>query len=311
MLIGLTPKLFSSINPSSTRIFKNPDDFACHQKAPLYFRSEYLKLQDYDHIVITKAGDHIFSIFEIQGKEAVSLPGSPFGSFYLSREIDEKLLIDFHRSTIEELKRLGVFKVQITHPPSFYDGFIPIQVFRKLGYMTLFEDHNQWIDLKKPIRYHKMETRKLGKLRDGCLIREMRHEEIPDFYEYIRKAREEKGLKINLSLNLFQSLVETFPSNYDGWIIERNGKVISEVLMVKVTSEIVYYFLPATCIEDKQYSPMTTLIDHVIHHYQDRNFKYLDMGVSSIGGVKQESLFDYKERMGASSTPKLTMSLEI
>ena len=54
---------------------------------------------------------------------------------------------------------------------------------------------------------------------------------------------------------------------------------------------------------------MVLLLQELCSHYQQEGFNVFDLGQSSIEGIPQEGLFQFKERMGAISTEKTTFRL--
>ncbi|MEQ9007290.1 MAG: GNAT family N-acetyltransferase, partial [Ekhidna sp.] len=190
----------------------------------------------------------------------------------------------------------------------------PSQDLLKSGFSLSFRDVNQQIELTSDWedRIHKMQQRKLQSLKaDGFQFRKMKENELETAYKFLTVCRQAQGLQINISLEQLQTQNENLPSKLECFCVFRDEKISALCIAVNVTSDIAYYYLPATSPMFRNQSPMVLLIAGMVDYYREKDFKYLDLGVSSIQGKPQETLMKFKERMGAEVSDKLTLELSL
>ncbi|MEP4533265.1 MAG: GNAT family N-acetyltransferase [Cyclobacteriaceae bacterium] len=275
----------------------------------LFYDPKYLSLQPFKHL-FSFENDSFESHFDIEDDTATSIPFSPFGGIKLKKPAN---LQDFHNymdGLIMRLKGLAVKKITLKAPPAYYANFVPLSWLEQHGFQTDFTDTNQFVDLKKPIELHQMQNRKLRRAH-GFNIRNCPLEEFPAIHQFIANCRKAQNLTINISLEKLQNLVEQFPDRYEAFVAERNGQIASAVILAYPAAEVAYYYLPATHPDFKKDSPMVPLLNHIYHHCKKLDYLYFDLGISSIEGTIQASLAQFKTRMGASSSVKPQMKLNL
>ena len=275
----------------------------------LFYDPAYLSLQPFNHL-FSFENDSYEGYFDIYNNTATSLPFSPFGGIKLKKSANQDHFFSYMDLLIEKLKKMVVSQITLKPSPEYYANFVPLHWLEQYGFDTGFTDTNQFVDLKTNIELHQMQKRKLGQAH-GFDIRKCQPEEIPILHQFIANCRKAQNLTINISLERLQNLIERFPTRYEAFIAEKNGQLASAVIMVYPTTEVAYYYLPATHPDFKKHSPMVPLLNHIYHHCKKLNYLYFDLGVSSVEGTIQSSLAQFKTRMGAKPSDKPQMKLSI
>ena len=282
----------------------DPDDTV------LYYQPGYLALQPYDELKVI-AHSPFQVCFSIVGNVAKSLPRSPIGGIF-SAGAAKSLFFDFIHQVQNELKQIGVTKIIINQPPFFYTQFAPAEWLQSIGFSAAVTEVLQYVRLDddSPVRLHQMEKRKLKKA--GVFNFLKGHEgSVAEIHAFIAACRRQNNLEINVSLDTLQKLTHYYPERYEYFEARYAGELAAAVVMVIPVPGVAYYYLPATSPRFKRMSPMVGLLEYIYTHYRARNFTYLDLGLSSIDGSLQESLFRFKERMGAKPTSRPTLTLEL
>lgn len=241
----------------------------------------------------------------------ISLNQSPFGTVTQSRSTVESLnkFLDYLKKYMLEH---GFTELVLHHPAAIYQSHVNINLLLQHGFKIIEQEDHQFIDLKKPLKIHPMEKRKLVKLRQNKVkIRQIESNEWTVLFDFIAKSRQEKGLVINIDLPRLLQLRDRFQEQYLGWVAEDQNEWISGLITVKVTKEVVYYYLPATPDRFQKMSPMVLLLHETSIHFKQENFHYYDLGISSVGGVRQSGLYEFKSRMGADSAHRLKLQLNV
>lgn len=269
----------------------------------IYFSKPYLTTQ-FGEKYSSFQEDGIKFIFSISENEAISLNKSPFGSFWGKEPLSFDEFETIFQKLTRHLKELGIEKLTVKHPASIYSQFVPFEFLVNVGFNEVYKDINQHICLNewKKEQLHKMEVRKLKSLQN----QEFFFQKIDDLslaHCLIAQCREEKGLKINISLTQLMKLQEK-TQMYECFGIYKNKELVSVCITALVNEQIAYYYLPATLSAYKKDSPMVLLVTKMCEYYQQKGYKYFDLGVSSIDGNPQDGLRKFKNRMGAKELDK-------
>lgn len=280
-----------------------------NQSFILYYHSNYLEAQQYADLRCFE-NDRFRVYFNIVEGNAISLNASPFGGLQSIKGASYSDFEAFFDQIKTELFLENVRKIEVIQPPEYYLGFVEMLWLKQIGFTRKVSETNQYVSLNKSIHFHKMQKRQLNKNKD-LVIRKTSLSELSKIHQFIADCRKEQGLTINISQEKLCSLFSSLPAYYDAFIVEKEGSMISAVIMTKPTSNICYYYLPATKAEFKPLSPMVHLMAYLYDYYQEQGFSYMDLGISSIDGKLQEYLAEFKERMGAQTTRRVSWKMEI
>lgn len=273
---------------------------------PIYFTQPYLRAQKHIQLIIYETPSFVLPVV-IEEEKAISIPRSPFGSFFEKKYESVEERIHEWEGIREALKTEGIRTLLVHHPSSIYH-FFDDSWFQKAGFGLAYEDTNQHIQLasKWQLEIHKMQRRKLEQLRqENFYFQKLPTANIAVIHQFIAACRQSQGLEINISLALLQELADN-TGTYDLFGVFREDKISAACICVRVTDQIAYYYLPATSPTFKSQSPMVLLIAGMVEYYHERGFEYFDLGISSVQGKEQETLKMFKQRMGATETPKRT-----
>jgi len=274
---------------------------------PLYYQKGYLEIQDHpqvhslylldtlEELIVGKA------IFTVEpGSELVSISRAPFGSFVIARELDSNIIEHWLNEVITP-------KMIVKHPSFIYPNYASETLGKKASSVVM--DLNHHIDLTDySLRnLHNMQMRRIRKCKNaGYQFQSVTGDAaIAETHEFLTKCRKEQGLQINISASKLLRSFNALPSNYHAFQVRtRSGELIAATIALKVTNEIIYNYLPGSLKSFNKYSPMSFLLFRMALSYQEKSFRLLDLGVSSVDGKEQESLAIFKQRMGAKRSDK-------
>lgn len=276
----------------------------------LFYEKDYLKIQQHQDLKVIENED-LRIIFSLDKDGAYSLPRGLFGSFACKRSTSFDQLHEFWLEVKDELRNEGTSKVLITHPPEIYDHFVPLKWLQEVGFEIQCTEINHHIDLRS-YHLHDMERRKLQKLTDmDFKVEKSRSlEDLQRIYPFIADCRNEKGLSVNISLEKLAYLFRAFPKQYFIFMGYLENTLVSALIAVEISEQVVYYYLPATVAAYKKHSPMVGLMETAIQYFMPY-YDYLDLGVSSEEGIPQEGLVAFKERMGGIRSNKVMLKATI
>lgn len=271
----------------------------------IYFLQKYAQLQQYQSFQIFHSASSLLSV-EIREGRAVSLPKSPIGGFFTT-ETDLSEFHKFFQRTSQALRIMGARSLRIIQAPEIYPLSVSPDWLMQCGFTIETVDFSHYLELKGVLqdRIHLMEQRKLRKNPPLDLSIESA-ERLEEFHSFISLCRQQKGLTINISFPMLKAQFEAFPDRYLLFGARRHGELVSAVVVTIPVPGIAYYFLPATLEQYKTESPMVHLMDFLYSYFQQRHFRYIDLGISSIQGNPQTSLIRFKENMGGILTRRVT-----
>ncbi|MFY0599272.1 MAG: GNAT family N-acetyltransferase [Cyclobacteriaceae bacterium] len=281
-----------------------------NKKNLLYYQPKYLDAQKFAYLKHFESKDFC-SFFNIIEKEGISITRAPFGGIItLQGEPTYEAFETYLSNVKQSLKTEGVTSIQIIQPPSYYNGFVHNDWMEKLGFKIKRAEINQFVDMRAPISMHDMQRRQLKK--DwGFKFRKADSKELKNIHGFISDSRKEQGLEINISFDKLNLLFTALPDHYEAFVVEQGNSIACAAIMTKVTEDTWYYYLPATNASFRKQSPMVHLLNYLFDYYKNKDVAFLDLGVSSINGETQTSLFEFKERMGALATKRIALKLDL
>lgn len=271
---------------------------------PIYCLNAYAQAQNYAEYLRFETENGVFC-FALSADTAISLPKSPIGGCAFSGE--EEAFHQELKSVENELQSKGIKRIVITSNPDFYPTHLHNRWMQQAGYQSTDTEISHYIEINSDFysNLHHMQQRHLKKNLTLQISRDSR-DSLSEIHTFIAECRRQQNLEINISEGQLVNLIATFPNGYDLFTARLNGKLISAVICVRATEKIIYYYLPATDEIYKSFSPMVHLLAYLHDFYFRLGFEKIDLGISSKNGLPQESLIQFKERMGGIESCRIT-----
>jgi hypothetical protein len=279
--------------------------------AHFFNSSSFLKIKPNEYkgwqLVMDKPIAQIF--FHMVNKVAISGYQSTFGSFDVAKNLLENELKWFLDSLINELRNLGVQKIKIKHFPSYFINSSLIEhVLIKYGFQNILTETNQHIIIDNPYfeavanRSEVLRSNKCKKL--GYYFRIASLDELPKVYELIENTLSRNGNIPSMSFVNLRKVIEACPENYLLFTLWDKEELIAATVSIKVCDSILYNFYHADHLKYRQVSALTYLLKNIYLYCLENDFKILDLGISSVNGVLNKGLFNFKKGRGAISSTK-------
>lgn len=275
-----------------------------------YFLQEYAQIQQFRKYQMFHSESSLLTV-DIQDTRAISLPKSPIGGFFTT----EKECLKFKKFlniTKQTLQILGAQSLEVVQPPEYYPHAVSFDWMEQSGFSRKVVDVSHYIPLDGPLinKVHSMERRKLMQKKTFEIHTEPL-ENLRKIHEFISKCRQQQGLEVNISYEKLKAQCEAFPDRFAMFSAKENEELISAVIVTIPAKGIVYYYLPATDLAHKKKSPMVHLIAKIYDYFQTQGFQHLDLGISSVNGIPQTSLIQFKENMGGVRTERVTYEMSL
>lgn len=126
------------------------------------------------------------------------------------------------------------------------------------------------------------------------------------WYEVYAAARMDKGFPTTISKEDYRSLSETIPNVYTYAGVFLNQELIANAIFVRVNKDVLYYFVAASDPAYADLSPTVLLIEALYDKAVQEKVAWIDLGISSVDGVLNAGLHQFKKHLGALDCSKKT-----
>ena len=285
------------------------DYFLCH------FQSEFFQEQlDFIWEKNHKSKGSITFAISKKG-EAISLPQSPFGGFWIYEGLSSASLEAFILSVIGELKYRGIHTISLTQAPKPYEA--QFDLINYLLFKSGFEQqkvlsHQFFIGKKKIKKHAQKESAKLNS-KGSNLGLKVSHSSISNFgfLKEIRSWNAQKGYEVIIDENRIVQQVSEYPDRYFLITVSKNGEAIGYSLGVKLTSDSLYYFLSATNPKIPLKNGGELILNEHFQLAVEQKVNFIDLGSSDLEDGANHSLMFFKSRFSNDISNKITWMKKI
>jgi hypothetical protein len=256
----------------------------------------------------------------VDGCELVSGHSAPFGGpDFVKGSVTATAVLAAARDFVDQAAtRFGVRTVRIKAKPSLYgptEEAVQFALFN-LGFEVEACELNHHIDLTGLdgvdgyVRRLKPPARRALKHAAGepFALREAPGDEAwAQGYAILDRNRRSKDRRLKLSLDYVLRIRDTFPGRIRMYLLDHGGQACAAALVyrVKPGRDLVVYWGDAD--HDLPRSPMNVLVRDLVGVAVAAGTQSLDIGISSVEGVPDQGLIQFKESVGA--RPRLRLDL--
>jgi hypothetical protein len=238
----------------------------------------------------------------------ISLPRAPFGGFYVCKSISKGQQLSILTTLRHFLQERSIRTVEMHQPPAAYGsvatplswstaaenvGFLPIATVVRPHYMLYLEG----IDIPYA-NYHTTPMRKLKKLESAGYYCKVLDWDAELFRGALHRARSERGYPLLFTSEMARQ-VDTNPKQYLWAGCFLGEQMAAMGLLVRVTSEVLYYAQPADFEPFRSDSPLLALQAFLNNWALSNGFIKIDLGAAvKEGGRESPGLRQYKQSIG-------------
>lgn len=300
-----------------------PDGFKLDYEISLFNLNEHRLLQSTGewisyHIIkekkkIALAGIH----FHLSNGIASSPYRSPFGSVDSSPDLEPSVLFRFLQFIESDLRKSGAKTIVIKNPPTLYNPELQtlLQVFlSNLDYHILTAEPGAIfkVDMSGEDLSANWEKPKIKQAHDKDL--ELRHEEIDKLkvvYDFVHNCRVQKGYPSSMTFDDLQRTVNNFPDRFLLSSVCRQGVMVAASICVRCNQQVLYHFYSDHNTSDKSTNPTVFLIRSLYQYCFENGIALFDLGTSSLDGIPNFGLLNFKLGLGTSATTKFTFQKDL
>ena len=153
------------------------------------------------------------------------------------------------------------------------------------------------------------EKRKLKQAKaKGAVYKQIPITELDSVYNFILKCRQQRDHTLSMTLEELRKTVETFSKEFFLFGVFLLKELTAASISIRVRPDILYNFYSGHLKKFDTMSPTVLLIGGLYKFCGSHNIHLLDLGTSSVDGQPNFSLLDFKLRMGA--VPSMKLSFE-
>lgn len=301
-----------------------PGEYSEDFSSTIFHNVRHLSLQDashwYTYYILQQGNNTVQAVihFHINGEEAKSPLQSPFGSVLFSNHLPVQVLFKFLVFVEDQLRLKGVKQITIKNPPELYfpERIAALQVLLfNLNYHVSCAEISSLIPVDQQVYLDKLESWERRKyhmaVKKDLVARQLSPDHLEEVYVFIAQCREQQSRKLSLSWEQLKRIADAFPDRFILFAIYQQDVLVAASINIVVTQDILYNFYGAHDRQFNKYSPVVMLMHALYTWCQANGFIYLDLGTSATGIEPNFSLLDFKIRLGAKSTQKLTFQKKL
>lgn len=247
--------------------------------------------------------------------EAISLPGVPFGGFWIKEQFGSEILDIFIKSVLKELGTRGISRLKLHQAPKPYEATVDQinYLLFKNGFQLDSVLSHQFLIGRKKIKKLIQKSNPKIQSKIKALNLKSTHGSISSFgfLEQIKNWNQQRGYQVNYDEKRLIQQVSEFPDRYFLIQIYERGNAVGLCLAVKLTSNSLYYFLSA-------FDPKSTLklggeliLNELFLLANEQKVDFIDLGSSDLVDKANHSLIFFKSRFSNDISNKTTWSRDI
>ena len=236
-----------------------------------------------------------------------------FGGF----EFREKLRMEVVEGVVAQVEQqlidAGAEAIEILHPPASFNppaAAVLYNILARRGYCiqppeldyTLAinnEDFLERVEYNLQKRIKKCQRENIR----GVEVEPLQHRRV---YDVISANRAARGFSVSMTYDGIEQMVTTFPDRLVFFGVFAGSDMIASSICIRLSPTLLYVFYWGDLPGWQEYSPVS-LLAMTIYDYACRNgCLQLDLGTSTIDGVPNYGLINFKRGMGCQESLKLT-----
>lgn len=248
----------------------------------------------------------------IKNKEGISPVRAPFGSFQFSPSLKPLVLFKFIEFVCERLKKKGIESLTIKNAPDFFEpesspvlntfllnqGFLiinsEVQTVVRTG-----DDFSSGLSA--------WEKRRLRQAKEaGLIFKRLDSKQLKSVYQFILDCRVERDYILSIDWSTLKRTVDAFPDRFILFGVMHKDEFAAASISINAGNKILSNFHSAHPRKFDRLSPVVMLLKGIFDFCCENDFRLLDLGTSSLEGLPNFKLLNFKLGLGAHPTMKLT-----
>lgn len=243
---------------------------------------------------------------------------APFGSIDFSDLLPIQDLFDFYSQIEKRLKEAGVKKIRIKNPPDGHEdqkAAVRNTLLINEGFSIVNAELSSLIHLNSLGFEDKIETwekRKLNQARKaGLRFHELPLTSLDNIYTFIASCRAERNQSLSMPVDELNKMCNACKHDVFIFGVLRGDELAAASISIRINKNILYNFYSAHPKKFDAVSPVVLLMRGMYAWSYKRDYRLIDLGTSARHGKPNFGLLDFKMRIGAVLSTKLTFEKDL
>ncbi|HSY61604.1 MAG TPA: GNAT family N-acetyltransferase [Cytophaga sp.] len=236
---------------------------------------------------------------------------APFAGIECNSNTDITIFV---QDVLTELSAKKATSLTIKQAPACYQPDVYNTIHETLitnGFVEEVNETNQYIIVDSTqvfaMGIDAQKRRRLNNAKKmGMRVKLFDHIDSDSWYDVYSRARIDKGFPVTISKEDYRSLSTTIPNVYTYAGVFLNDALIANAVFVRLNKDVLYYFVAASDPVYAELSPTVLLIEALYEKAVYEKYALIDLGISSVDGILNEGLHQFKKHVGGMDCSKKT-----
>jgi hypothetical protein len=310
-IVELTEKEYSSLVGKNVPVYNKPEFL--NTNADKVDRIHYLSGKDKKHRVLLAIG-------EKDGEWRAPF-SAPFSNIILLRDdISIKHIWDFVKSLIAYVKEQGGKLINFYLPADIYGACQNARIYNALlgnGFHVVFQDVNYSFNLtsfdmdsyEQLIDTNARRNLRIAMESNDIFVRCETDSEKEEAFDVIKANRESKGYPLRMTK---EKLMETIKVvDHDFFLVKHEGRTLASAVVYKIKPKVAHLLYWGDIPDVGEFKSINFISYNLIKYYKNLGFDILDIGISTVDGIPNTGLCDFKESIGCIPSSKVRFQIEL
>ena len=287
---------------------------------PLFWTDRYVNLHAPVHKILPiQVSDSNIAMFTYSELDILKSPGrATFGGFWPSEtfgDIDIGFALRAYKYFFSKFPEFNEVKV-ILPPQVFFPKVFASQIKALMTFdvTRIIVDTNYHVDVqnwskKNLSKGNRKKIRQFYEL--GGIVSYSNVDNIKQCYEVLVENRKRRGVALTMHYADFESSLLLCGEDFKLIQAFLENQIVAACYLVKILPDYWYVLFWGELVNFRSLSPVASMFQFLIEEAQRNRVKFLDLGISSVEGVLDEGLARFKSNLGAMSSQKITLSVNL
>jgi hypothetical protein len=287
---------------------------------PVYFRLHSNSARDCYAQLVNRSENSVYatiSLHEIANDVYVSPGRGTFGGLSLNGASKFVAIEKFMHTVIDYLRRQGAESIRIRLAPASHDQALfalSYNALTRFGFRPDMHNVNYSMSIDERAFISRIDYGNVKRIRkasrEGFTCERVDPSRLPEVYRLIAANRARMGVRVSMSLENLQQMVELFPERMQLFAVYRDAsrhEMLAGAVCLELSGDIIYVLYWGDIDGLQSYSLAATLAASIYAFGAERGYKQLDVGISTLKGLPNYGLMNFKRNLGFTESIKLEM----
>lgn len=242
-----------------------------------------------------------------------------YGSFAFEQDADYQTIQEVISAFVAKLKnQYFAQKIILKNAPiahNQHQNTLIFNILYNLKFSITLQEVNHTLNIDDVPLFEKMKRNNKKRFkkceREGMIFEQVYEEsQARKVYDVIVENRMSKGYFVSMSFEQIMQMKAIFPNDIYFFQTRLDNEISASSICIRLNSNILYIFYWGDKPGFEQYSPVVFLAEGIYRFAQHHHFNLLDAGTSSLNGILNAGVANFKEGLGFIASSKLVFTYE-